>query len=796
MEKAAALLTAKGIEFHKVAVDVAAHCEMIEPILQPFLEGARRVRFSPPQIPYVSTLTGTWITAEHATDPEYWVRHMRHTVRFSEGVGEILAQPERILLEAGPGRTLGTLAGQHPRKRESHQVHQSMRHPRDEQPDESILLAALGRLWAAGVSIGWDKFHARDERRRVSLPAYPFERRRYWIEPYRPQARSTGKETDISRWFHMPSWKRSLPLPPSLYRKLADRRATWLVFDDNSWFSALAVKRLRNANQDVITVRAGDAYEGIVNNACAVRPDCAADYRELVAALRKVGRAPECILHLWNLSQDSAAFEAHQTNGHFSLMFLAQALEGDESERRWFICTTQLFDAIGSDSVVPDKATLLGPAMVIPQEFPQTRTRVIDFDDTSKAAQVDRLMAELAVGASDFAVAFRGRDRLVRVYEPVTIEPGREPIRSLRDGGVYLITGGFGSVGLLLGEYLARTKRAKLALLGRNQPAPGKLKALEDLGAEVLVLTADVANEDQMRAALAAIDARFGELHGVLHAAGLTSGPSIMQPIGALSERECEMQFRPKIHGTRMLEKLLDGRDLDFCLLFSSNAAVLGGLGFAAYSAANQFLDSFAASRRGPWISATWDGWLLEDKPRTDTDTQHTSMDEYSMTPAESSEAFRRIVTGSTTSNIVVSAGNLAARLDLWVNRRQQIQEQAKKVEPAHPRPKLRTSYVAPRTETEAELAGIWRQFLGLEQLGVMDNFFNLGGHSLLGTQIMSRVRDTFAVDLPLRSLFETRTVAALAEQIDQRRAELLLAEVERLDRHEVAEELARRVKA
>src|SRR6185503_2024251 len=141
-----------------------------------------------------------------------------------------------------------------------------------------------------------------------------------------------------------------------------------------------------------------------------------------------------------------------------------------------------------------------------------------------------------------------------------------------------------------------------------------KIRAIESAGAEVMLLNADVACEEELRAAIDQVYERFGELNGVLHAAGI----AVTQSIAEISRVECQLGFRAKAYGLYALEKVLRGRDVDFCLLFSSNASILGGLGFFAYSAANIFMDAFASQRNGKggmeWISANWDGWMLPEQ--------------------------------------------------------------------------------------------------------------------------------------------------------------------------------------
>ncbi|MCC3418011.1 MAG: acyltransferase domain-containing protein [Microcoleus sp. PH2017_07_MST_O_A] len=176
-------LKEKGVECRRLHTSHAFHSQMMEPILEPFTEQVKKVKLKSPKIPYISNVTGNWITAEEATSPSYYAQHLRQTVRFAEGLQQLLNQPNQILLEVGPGRTLNTLAKQHHNKPSEQIILSSLRHPQDQKSDVAFLLTTLGQLWLGGVQIDWSQFYADEQRYRLPLPTYPFERQRYWIEP-------------------------------------------------------------------------------------------------------------------------------------------------------------------------------------------------------------------------------------------------------------------------------------------------------------------------------------------------------------------------------------------------------------------------------------------------------------------------------------------------------------------------------------------------------------------------------------------------------------------------------------
>ncbi|MEG4589522.1 beta-ketoacyl synthase N-terminal-like domain-containing protein [Microcoleus sp. MOSTC5] len=182
VDELAQKLLEKGVDCRRLHTSHAFHSQMMEPILQPFTTQVKKVKLKSPKIPYLSNVTGNWITATEATNPSYYAQHLRQTVRFADGLQQLLKDQNQILLEVGPGRTLNTLAKQHPNKGPEQIVISSLRHPQDQNSDLAFLLTTLGKLWLGGVQIDWSKFYADEQRYRLPLPTYPFERQRYWIE--------------------------------------------------------------------------------------------------------------------------------------------------------------------------------------------------------------------------------------------------------------------------------------------------------------------------------------------------------------------------------------------------------------------------------------------------------------------------------------------------------------------------------------------------------------------------------------------------------------------------------------
>jgi acyl transferase domain-containing protein len=363
-------LEERGLSPRRLHTSHAFHSEMMEPILAPFVRELQGIELQPPQIPWVSNLTGTWITDEQATDPAYWANHLRQTVRFADGLRELLAEPGQLLLEVGPGNTLTSFALQHPERKPEQAAVSSLPHARDRQPGRKSMLKALGQLWMQGVAVDWAGVFARQRRRRVSLPSYPFEGERFWIEPGQLSDALRGrgaaaKKPDVADWFYMPYWKPSLA--PVLDGEPAPPGSRWLVFLDREGLGPRIVERLRRAGQSVVAVEAGESFAQTGESAYTVSPGRREDHDALLQTLVKAGEPPEFVLHLWSVGrrqcQDPCpAVHEDEERGFWSLIFLAQACgkQNLKSPLRLAVVSNGLQRVAGEEFLCPGKATLLG----------------------------------------------------------------------------------------------------------------------------------------------------------------------------------------------------------------------------------------------------------------------------------------------------------------------------------------------------------------------------------------------------------------------------------------------------
>jgi len=805
-------LTTSGIDCRRLHTSHAFHSAMMEPMLAEFQSHLAKVHLHPPQIPYISNVSGNWITPAEAIDPAYWVRHIRQTVRFSDGIQQLFHNPSQILLEVGAGKTLSTLVRRHSQKPLAQIVLNSLRHPQEQSSDFTYLLNTLGQLWLGGISVDWTAFYRDQWRHRLPLPTYPFERQRFWISPP-ARAKTTSPITEqrlnLDSWFYTPFWKSAIANPTKPQKSEKD---FWLVFLDPSPWSDLLLQKLRQTQPNLITVATGTTeFTPLDTNSYSINPNSANAYGALLDDVMQRARRPSRILHFWNVTavKENPSLEDTLSRGFYSLLYLAQALGKYSWENNWenhgkqglqiSVISNQIQAVTEDESLQPAKATVLGACKVIPKEYPQIQCQSIDIvlpvnHEQSHDRWIDQAIAELAEPIESPIVAYRGNRRWLPTYEPVLLAKQLDPPR-LTQGGVYVITGGLGGLGLVLAEHLAKTLQAKLLLIGRSAiPERSqwtswlenhaiddrtsqqilKLQEIEATGAEVLAIAADVTNLSQMQVAIAQAEQQWGQIQGVFHTAGVAGGGAIQQK----SSAEAAKVMAPKIQGTLVLEQIFQDQPLDFFVLYSSLTAVLGAFGQVDYCAANAFLDAYTYAhnlKKTKFVtSINWNAWrdvgMAVNTKSSSSKFQSLQQEslKYAIAPLEGVEALTRIL-GSTLSQAIVTPQSLDS---LWEQTSAFIDPQSSDLtnesptSQLYPRPRLNSIYVAPSNDTEKAIASIWQQLLRIDKVGINDNFFELGGDSLLGVQLIARLNKELNAQVAAHSLYQAPTVSSIAEII------------------------------
>ena len=741
-------LTGLGVAARPLQTSHAFHSSMMDAALAPLADCVRGLSLSAPAIPFLSNLTGTWITDEQATDPKYWADQLRSPVKFADGAAALLQDPSRVCVEIGPGQTLAGFVRLHPSRKPAQEVASLIRHPKVQEDDQRILLNGLGKLWSAVVRIDAAAFFAGEARRRVELPTYPFERKRHWIEP-KPLAAGEQAAADVRQkpadFTYAPAWQEA---PQPAAEGFAARQSIWVAADGGPLSNALTGE-LRARGHEVIALRQAKSFARLGPEQLELDETSSVQWAQLFAAVPP----PAQIVYV--------ASRASLDRSFFGPLALLQACGARPGQPPFelSLVTTGLWDVTGAEALQPLGAAALGLGRVAPLEYPAIRCRSIDALDAAASAQ--GVASELFRRDAPAEVALRGKRRWVPAWQKVAL-PVSTLAGGLRDRGVYLITGGLGGVGLSIADELAKSCRARLVLLGRSAVRNAPVAALEASGAEVEVFAGDVSRVEDVRAAIRLAHERFGGLHGVVHAAGAPGGGLIQ-----LRTREAaEAVFAGKLRGAFALDAALGEAEVDFVALCSSLTAVVAMPGQADYVGANAALDALAQAkaREGRrWLSINWDAWReVGMAARLDAPAEvlafRGDLLRDGLSTAEAVQVFRAAL-DSGLAQVVVSTHPLSARL---AARRAIGAAEEKKGDVRAAAAKAPLS----QDELEQQIASVWKELLGVDQVGLHDNFFELGGTSLVGIKIIGELRSALGVEISEAGLFQAPTVSTLAKLI------------------------------
>jgi len=492
-------LEKQDVTCHALRVSHAFHSRAMDAAARQFTAYFDGITLGTPQRPFISNVTGTWITDEQASNPAYWAQQLRAPVKFHQGVEQLQAHTDLQWIEAGPGQALSSFA------RMSGQLGVVAVWPRPKEDAYTQTIKAIGRLWVAGLGPAFEVLHQSEVRQRIVLPTYPFEHQTYWIDakPLEreqlvrgsdprastqitsplalPSAKAVSvprKDPDISNWFYLPKWE-STYAPPSAPDHC--HVPTILILDADTTLATHL-----DCFDNAVVVSPATSFNRVNAKHFELALTSRQDYESLFESLAKQSWHPRRIIHAINLKTDPYREpQAELALAHYlGLLSLAQAAAKHLHSQplEIMILASGLLKVRDDDVLEPDKATLLGPAKVIPLEYPNLSCRVADFDRAS-ANDPALLIAEITANDRKRVVAYRSGQRYIESFGSHRLPPpgssNETQTRPLRQGGHYLITGGLGGVGMAIAHYLVTHVQAKVTLVNRSAfPAQEKWPTL------------------------------------------------------------------------------------------------------------------------------------------------------------------------------------------------------------------------------------------------------------------------------------------------------------------------------
>jgi NADP-dependent 3-hydroxy acid dehydrogenase YdfG/acyl carrier protein len=600
------------------------------------------------------------------------------------------------------------------------------------------------------------------------------------------------KPTDI--WLYRLDWKLQY-LPQVSITNKKDKR-TWLIFADHTELGETLVKKLEEQGDTCHVFRIDDIQK--------TRP------KELSHLISKfVGEITSPIygiVHLWGLSIPPAPnvdFDQMDIYGSNSILYLVQALAGRlaGSPSLWLV-TQGAQSVMEAESISVAQSAILGLGKVISFEFPELKCIRVDLDPNGLLKDsLPLLFEQINTESREDQIAYRAGKRFVLRLLPYST--GGTTAKQHLDVGpdrTYLITGGMGALGLETAKWLVRKGARHLVLLGRSGPTTLAEKAIHQMreeGCEVYLARADVSSRNQLKKVFQHIDKEMPLLSGIIHSAGVLDDGSLLN----LDHARMKIVTNPKIEGAWYLHELSLPYSLDFFVLYSSAVSVLGSPGQGNYSAASAYLDALAHYRHRlnlSGMSINWGPWAdiglaaeTSERLREQNVVQQHLIKEISI---EQGLETLELLMYEANPQVVVLPFDLKNLIELYPTAASmpflaEVGGSDTHVSRLYARPKLPQQYIAPRNDIERKLAELWRNTLHIDRVGVQDSFFELGGDSVLASQILSLAQKNFGIRINPQEAFKAFTIERLAEMLEAE----IIRKIEAMSEEEVQEKLSQK---
>ncbi|SHJ71295.1 hybrid non-ribosomal peptide synthetase/type I polyketide synthase, partial [Aquimarina spongiae] len=763
----------------------AFHSPMMRKAAVQLKEELSKVTLRQPKIPFISNITGNWISGQECQSPDYWAKQLENTVQLDKGISTLLEAKEAVVIEVGPGNSLTTFFKKNNAFGNNHKVHNLTRHVKATNVgDSTFLTKKIADLWLDGITIDWNALYPNKNIQKIPLPGYPFVRKDFILDPnlltnflQGNTALNAEYKKEVKDWFYLPSWKKRVTL-----EQPQKSEANWLVIGSKKETIMQLAKYIRPYCKEVSLLVLGDDDTTVSENEVILNVD-QSNKEAYIEVLKHLDT--ETPLHIldttfvdsWdnNFSSD----ELINTAAYTHLLQLVKGITKFTQIPEVYLnyVTNESFNVLGTENLNVKESIVPAALKVISQEYFHIRSKNIDvaISDTSEIETLYQQICNEAMGyTNSTTVALRGKQtRWEPCYEKLAIDSDVESNNALRidKDDVYVITGGLGNVGFVLAKHLCEIG-ASVALVGRtkinaNGNPEDKVKSerfeyLKSLNAKVIYVSADIIALDAFENAIEKIEGQLGKIDGVFHLSAAKIDHSQEHLIQYVNPENCLEQLAPKVDGVNNIQQVFSKRSPKFVALFSSISSVLGGIGYYGYASSNSYLDRFAEINNGKdnvrWVAINWDGWAVSENGEDENATN-------AITAVEGIEVFKQFDKILNHNQVIVSVIDLEHRLNKWVLKIEEDSE--KQIEaPKLSRPELVNPMELPKDEDEEKLSEIWKDLFGYNEIGVNDDFFDLGGDSLKAMHLINGIRTKFKKEISLSDFFNSPTIAAIAKLV------------------------------
>jgi len=772
-------LEAVDISCHPLSVSHGFHSHLLEPMLDEFNQACQKISYGEAQYPILSNSSGSLADPEQIMTADYWVKHLRQTVRFDDNIQYLSEHwSGHLCLDLSPGNSMKSMLSQY----ESLKVLPLMSSLNYQASD---FLSLLGNLWVAGHTEIEPLVIAEQLWQRIPLPTYPFERQIHVLPTYQEQPAPVNvalsqNETeqsdkpDLKHISYIPSW----------YPRAINNEKTTLAPLHRIYFI--------NDNQEITPepgltiVRCAQQFSTHNDGSISLNPTSTDDFNQLLSFLKAIDIEQIHCDYAWCVDGDDSDFSVKQ-RGYDGLCRLSQTLINAQVVTSLTLMTQNLCLIQGDEQGDNEQALAVGLLRTLPLEYGEIKLTWLDTDQLptcKKQCEIkqirDHSTQRLALilglrqnnvlerGLSEFSLAAStGSD----VEDQASLQE-----KNIKQGGSYLLVGGMGRLGLILAKALSKQK-CQLIIMGRNitpelqttpQSHPDLAYCIEQ-GTQINLLIQSADNHDDMAAFVAHCQQDGTVVDGVFNLAGRYT----KQLIQDISLQESDTNYRAKVKTTQALHQLLSPLKPEFLVNFSSLAAELPGYGNCDYMAAN-FYQNMVAQKTPttfPVITIAWDNWQgfgQVNNNKTDQDL-FTHQGTETLNDEQGIEMLWRIMS-SDHRHVIVSLkppayyqqqieSSIASSAEDFI-------DLMTETPPTSASSSEKINKNTQQTPTQAVCMTLFQEMLGVDNLDLDDDFLERGGDSIMAIRLVSRLEKIFQTEISLPDFIGNQTVRLFADYL------------------------------
>lgn len=740
-------LKEQDTHFTELEADGPYHTPFTEMIKDEFKSFLDNYTFKKPQIPFTSCASGGIVNENFVIESEYWLNHMAMPVLFDKCVDTIFPGKDNLtIINIGPGNTISKILKNTDISIQTYDTYNN------ESSEYDQMFNFITLLWEKGYQISWEKIF--QDRNIISAPVYPFEKVEFIDEiimnPVLQKEELHAPEKEY--YTYREKWE-AHAADGSESKTNQDEEQIIVISDDHNVYEKLAFfgkNTIYICNQD----RNNCSIE-IAENILSVDFSDEKQTSGLFSDLKKKGIVPRTIYYIWFGDKKT---EEGLSYGYRSIFHFVRGFDSVFFDKKLNITLIGdlLYKVKPDEKTSAIKATAYNALKMVNVEFENITANSVDVSELGNLSQ-DILSLIKKNGKIHFEYAIREKELLTKKFEE--IELPSDPYRPSQSN-TYLITGGLRGLGFTVAKHITENSQANLIIIGRGDENTENRQLLESYGARVMYLQADLSDFNLLKEKIESAQQEIGNITGVIHAAGVGDYNGIILRRGT----DDSAVFNPKIYGTENLVHILKDNTLQFFLGYSSRAVSKPFIGQLGYIAANAYLDNCLSNINGitvHWPIVSGVG-MINEALKNVPEYRHKSILSRSITVSQMLEIlFKSISSGE---HLVIAS---RSRMDVETGYLEITEEEdLDHVTFSQERVFTNKEYLAPETETEIKLVNIIKEVLCVDEVGIKDNMFDLGGDSLKAMVILNKIKSEFSLEYSLKKLMDAVDFQQISEEI------------------------------